>query len=325
MQLKSIINHTVNIAYSCDENYIQHTGISIISLLENNKDIEKITIYFIEKDVKESSIKLLNDIVNSYNRDFIVIPFNKLCSALDISSIGRHIETVYAKLFFGNITDVEKILYLDSDTIVNGSIKHIWQINLKHNYFGCVKTTTRNRMQVLGMKMNDDFYNDGVALVNTKKLREDNMEKKFLDFIGLFNGNPPVLSEGTINKVCQFKILSLHPKYNYSPIFFMFSNYQLSILTEGSNYYTNKELDEARSEPIIIHYLTGWYNRPWYKNCTHPLAEIYLYYKSISPWKDVPLSYKELNNKAKRMKIIYKLIPLRLILLIKSVRQLANS
>ena len=104
----------LNIAYSCNDAYVPHTGISIISLLENNKSFENINIYFIEKDVKQDSINLLESVVKCYNRNFIVVPFNEIASKLKVNTLGRHIETVYAKLFFVNLIGIDKILYLDS-------------------------------------------------------------------------------------------------------------------------------------------------------------------------------------------------------------------
>ena len=103
----------MNIAYSCDEMYIPQTGISILSLLENNKEIDHINIYFIEKEVSNISINLLEELVKSYGRKLIVISFNELCIDLKINNLGRHIETVYAKLFFSSILEINKIIYID--------------------------------------------------------------------------------------------------------------------------------------------------------------------------------------------------------------------
>lgn len=58
----------VNIAYSFDDNYAQHAGCSLISLLENNKDIEEIDIYIIDAKIgKENKTKIIH-IANKYGR-----------------------------------------------------------------------------------------------------------------------------------------------------------------------------------------------------------------------------------------------------------------
>lgn len=311
-----MINKTVNVAYSCNEAYIQHTGISIISLLENNKDIKDLCIYFISKDVSEESIKILKAIVSDYtNSRFIVIPFEQICARLEISNVGRHIETIYAKLFFGNIKGVDKIYYLDSDVIINGSIIDVWNINLGSNFYGCVKITTKDYCKELGLFEKDDFFNDGVALVNVRSLREENMEEKFLAFIDKYKGNPPVLSEGTINVVCKNRIMAIKPKYNLSSGFLMFKNSDLrKIARQEDTFYTDKELEEAKADPVVIHYLTGWYKRPWEIGCTHPLKGYYEKYKAMSPWKNEPLKPKELPIKLRIIKTLYQIFPVDVVL-----------
>jgi len=310
----------MNIAYSCDERYIQHTGISMISLFENNKDAQEINIYFIAKNVSEKSINQLQNIVNDYNRKLIVIPFAKLCSKLNNVHIGRHIETIYAKVFFGNIQNVDKIFYLDSDTIICDSLLPLWEKNMDGFYFGCVKTITKDPCKALGISERDDFFNDGVALINTKALREGKMEDKFLRYIADYDGNPPFLSEGTINVVCKGKILPIEPKYNLLSGFLMFKNDDLrKVARQQSDFYSDKELNSAKNSPVVIHYLTGWYKRPWEEGCSHPLREYYHKYKAKSPWSEQPLIYRSIPFKIRLLKVVFNNLPIRFVLFIRRV------
>lgn len=306
----------MKIAYACDNNYISHTGISIQSLLANNTDIEELIIYLISVNISNDNINRINSIVHDYKRELIVIPFKNLCPNLKLSSVGRHIETVYAKLFFGNLEDVDKIIYLDSDVIINGSLKEMWGIELGDNYFGLVKTVTKDYSLQLGLTESDPFFNDGVAIVNAKLLREDKMESKFLNFIDLHRGNPPVLSEGTINVVCKGRIKTIHPKFNFGSALLMYKNHSLNVLSNEKVFYPSTILDEARSQPIVIHYLAGWYKRPWESGCTHPLKHKYLEIKAKSLWKDEPLKDKRLPVKLKFLKLVSLIFPIELVKLL---------
>ena len=58
----------MNIVYSSDDNYAQHTGVSIISLLENNKHFNEINIYIVDNDIKNENKIKLNNIANRYKR-----------------------------------------------------------------------------------------------------------------------------------------------------------------------------------------------------------------------------------------------------------------
>ena len=50
-----INNDTLNVVYSTDDNYAQHTGVSIISLLDNNRHFLNIEIYIIDNNISSEN------------------------------------------------------------------------------------------------------------------------------------------------------------------------------------------------------------------------------------------------------------------------------
>jgi lipopolysaccharide biosynthesis glycosyltransferase len=298
--------NTINVAYSCNEAYIQHTGISLLSLLENNRIVPGLNIYFIEKDVSESSLKLLKNLAEKYSRNLTIISFYELCCDLKIRTAGRHIETVYSKLFFSRIEGIEKILYIDSDTIINSSLDGLWRIDLGNNLMAGVETYSVNYKTDLNLSRSDKFINDGVVLLNLKELRLQNTEEKFIDCIREYDGDPPVLSEGVINKVCKGKILILDPKYNLMSGLLQYKGNRFANM---DTYYDLNSICDAVSQPVIIHYLSAFYNRPWNINCTHPLKGVYLDFKNRSYWKDVPFEKSKLPLRIRLIKLAYIILP----------------
>ena len=47
----------MNIAYSCNDYYVPQTGISMISLFENNKEVDDICVYLISKDISKENVE----------------------------------------------------------------------------------------------------------------------------------------------------------------------------------------------------------------------------------------------------------------------------
>ena len=313
----------LNVAYSCNEVYIEHTGISILSLLENNKEeFDLINIYFIGKNVTTSSINKLKDIALVYNAKLIYLDFDVLCSELNINALGRHIETVYSKLFFCDILNIDKILYVDSDTIINASLSDFWNVELDNYVVAGVSTPTIGSKKQLCLSESDTFINDGVVLMNLKKLREENYKGKFLECIASYGGDPPVLSEGVINKVCQGKIKIVNPE------FYLMSGlitYKHSKFNGVRNFYSKQELQNAIKNPVIIHYLAGFYNRPWNKDCKHPMKDKFLYYKSKTIWKDVELKSSNLPKRIKLIGWLYKYLPADLVESIRNIKNYAKK
>ena len=301
------MNH-LKVAYSCDNGYIMQTGISMLSLFENNKDFEQITIYLVAKNISEDNIAALNRLCKKYDRTLKVVQFNQIAYDLKLSSTGRHIATVYAKIFFSRIEGLDKILYIDSDTVIDGSLRGIWSTNLDGYYMGMVETYTGDRAKIsLKMSTKAFFFNDGVALCNVSFCRENNLIPKCIDLINAYDGMPPVLSEGVLNKICENKIYPISPRYNMMSGLYQLIKLDLGYV-ETKLHYSQRDLMESVNAPVIIHYLSGFYNRPWNKSCTHPLKKKYEIYKQWSDWRDCPQFESELPLKIKLIGFMLKLL-----------------
>ena len=277
----------------------------MISLCENNKDADDIVIYFIGVDVSEVNINSLRNIADQYKRKFVYIPFDSIAYDLNISAIGRHIKTIYTKVFFSRIEGLDKIIYLDSDTIVNGSLKPLWDDDISKVYMGVVQTCTKAN-KALGMPDEMPFFNDGMAIVNVDFCRENGLIQKVLDVVKYYNGNPPVLSEGALNKVCMGNVKYISPRWNMMAGVLYFGLLNIKKLQESLDQYSLEDLSESCKSPVVIHYLTAFYNRPWFTPCTHPYKDRYYYYQSLSPWKDVKPTLKPLPLRIKAIDYCYR-------------------
>lgn len=297
----------MNIAYACNDGYIMQTGISLISLFENNRHFDEIKLYMISCGISQEYLLVIESICKKYGRDIEIINFKDIAYDLIISDTGRHLETIYAKMFFERIPGVERMIYIDSDTIIAGRLDGMWNQDMSGYYMGMVQTNTgRKAKPLLNIPQDSPFFNDGMAMVNVDYCRENGLIDKCLQLIAQFNGNPPVLSEGCLNKVCQGHILKLSPRYNMMAGIYQMIGLDLDYSVEVLGYERN-DIEESYKNPVIIHFLSGFYNRPWVKNCTHPLRGEFFKYKEISPWKDTPLSDSKLPF---RIRVLGKLMDL---------------
>lgn len=295
----------MNVAYSCNDYYIPQTGISIISLCENNKAVDDLVIYFIGKDVSHDNIQILRRLTENYNRKFVYVDFDSIAYDLKISAIGRHIETIYTKIFFTRIEGVDKMIYLDSDIVVNGSLQSLWDDDLSDVYMGAVQTFSKVRSK-LGISESEPFFNDGMAIVNVDYCRKNNLTEKVLRVVDEFDGNPPTLSEGALNKVCLGHVKYISLKWNCMAGLLYFGRLNLKFLASQLDQYTISDLKESVENPVCIHYLTAFYNRPWFYPCSNPYKDVYFKYQSMSPWHNEKPQYKPLPIRLRLIDLCYK-------------------
>lgn len=284
----------MNIAYSCNDSYVPQTGISMISLFENNKNVVDICVYLISKDISSSNVAQLRTICDNYERKLIVVEFDDLAYDLKISSTGRHIATIYAKVFFSRIQGLDKIIYFDSDTLIVGGLQELWNMPLEECYMGVVETFPSRFTSELGLPIDAPFFNDGMAICNVDYCRKKDLIGQVLKVVDEFKGNPPTLSEGALNKVCFGKVRYISPKYNLMAGVLYMCTHNIEYTARFFHSYSKEELEDACVHPIMIHYLTAFYNRPWFTPCAHPYKSEYFKYKAMSPWQDVPTEYHPL-------------------------------
>lgn len=297
----------ISVIYSTDDNYAMHAGISIISLFSNNKEFEEIDVYIIDNNISVDNKKKLKDISLKFNRRLIFIPFDKFC--IGLNNDDDFYSAAYGRLFLARLNNLDKVLYLDCDTVINESLNKLWSIDI-NKYFvaGVQDNPAKYAVDIIGMDDNDRYLNSGVLLINLKKFREFNVEEKMLKFIEDYLGKVPHHDQGVINGVCKGKILIIDPKYNSMPQFWQFNTKQIKKLYNIKNYYNQRQVDEAVNNPVIIHYINKFYGRPWFEKCDHPMKELYLNYLIESPWT-LRLEKVNIDYKVAIRKFIYKYFP----------------
>lgn len=268
--------NNLNVLYATDSNYAPHAAASIYSLLNNNKDFENITIYIIDDNISKECKDKFEDLISGFtNANLIFCPFENLKPKLRIKETW-YAMVGYARLMLSEITDAEKILYIDCDTIINGSLRELWETDMEGYCIGGVQDNPAlYALEAIGMDDNDRYINGGVLLINLKKWRDDNIEEKIIQMIKDHNGFVLHHDQGIVNGVCKNSIKILHPKFNTMSQFFLMNAKQIKSLYDIKNYYTQDELDDATKNPVIIHYINKFYNRPWFRSCSHPLKELY--------------------------------------------------
>lgn len=300
-------NENLVVLYSTDENYARHAATSIYTLLENNTSFKKIKIYIISNNLLQETKNKFLHIANEYNREVGFINLEDLVEGFEKNN--NYPISSYARLLIEDIIEEDKILYIDCDTIILDSVKSMWQIDLQENLVAGVQDTLPSYLlTAININENCRYINAGILLINLKKWREENFKQQVYDFLKIKKGNVVHHDQGIINHICNGKIKILEPKYNVMPEIIMYNEKQIKKLYRLQNYYSDKELQDAKENPVIIHFISKFYNRPWNKKCTHPYKDLYLAALSKTGFS-TKLENKELPKKVKLRKKIYEIFP----------------
>lgn len=280
------LNH-LNITLASDENYAEFVGVVIVSLLTNNKWAERITVHLLSNGISDTTLSKLKTLMPAERGELSVYPIDNLQSRLGIKVPNTIAITSYARLFLPQLlpNDVERVLYVDCDTVVADSVQSLYQTSLTDDDWvaGVLDTLPDDEAKVkIGIKSGASYFNAGVLLINLAAWREFDVTSRCLNFLLAHNGTVHHHDQGIINAVCDGHKVTVHPRFNATSNYYSHP-YRL-LLSTNEPFYTEQEFLEARESPAILHFTEGFYNRPWIANSLHPLREVWHKYHRLTPW-----------------------------------------
>ncbi len=300
----------MDVLYTCDNNYVWLMGISAISLFENNKEIKELNIYLLGEKISVENKKVLSDIAKKYGRRIIVIDVPQL-DIPDALVSSRWPISAFTRLYSGELLpkDLDKVLYLDCDTIINGSLSELETWDVSDDVFWGVKDCIGQEYKKnIGIDENGLYVNAGVLLINLSKLRNIPIKERLSMYMLKYEKIINYADQDVLNGAFNSKIGVLPPQYDVMTIAVTYSYKDIIRLRKPTNYYDEKELKKAIENPILIHYTTNMLIvRPWFSNTNHPLANVFRTYLEMSPWKDREMTRKLfLTKESKIIRIIEK-------------------
>lgn len=277
----------MNVVYASNDGYARHLGVSLYSLLEHNKEADKIHVSILSMGLSEENKNRLIGIGAQFVREVIVIELGDLKERFSYKvDTGGFDLSIMARLFVGEVLPEteERVLYLDCDTVVNSSLKRLWEMDLESNMVGAVMEPTIYPAvkESIGLLPEEPYFNSGVLLIDLTRWRKEQAQKLLLDFYSSRGGKLFAGDQDTINGALKGRIKPLPPRYNF------FTNYRYfrySHLTKLSPVYqtiTKKSFQEAKKHPVILHYMGD--ERPWKRGNLNHYRTVYDHYLSLTPW-----------------------------------------
>lgn len=275
----------MDIVCSTDCNYIQHCGVLITSVFENNKD-ENVCFHILTDSIDEKYAKILKQIADSYKQQIVFYYIDK-SSLKDcpIRENDRLSIATYFRILIPNILpqSINKVIYLDCDIVVRGKLVELWNNNIDNVAIGCVIdgcSALKEHYQRLCYDQKYGYFNAGMLLMNLQYWRKNEIVKRVLEYINMYPEKLLLWDQDALNFILKDKKVYLPLQYNVQESFF---------LKKNTVYNCNEsELETAIFNPIIVHY-TGI--KPWYKECIMPYAEEYIKYKRLTIWRDIALPH----------------------------------
>ena len=244
----------IHIAMCIDMNFNFPTLVSMISALENNNNLKNIIIYHLlfSSEVDNSTIQIFESLKEKYETKINYYFVNTEKFRYSREWVGGT-KTIYYKLLLPQIfQDLDRIIYLDADTLIFKDLYEMFNLPFEDNYI--LGYPFHDVYKIDNFVKNATIYiNGGVLLFNIPKILQDKKDTELIDFTIKNNDNLWFLEQDALNVVLFPKIGIFPLKYGI----YMYGNvdsFEKSIQIRIRFKLNRTEVIEAIKDPSVVHF-----------------------------------------------------------------------
>lgn len=244
-----------------DQAYQEQVSTAIKSILYYNKNVK---IYVFNQGLSDEWFRDFNDLAEQLDSELVNISLEQVTISPEWLTQDHISSAAYARYFIPQFVAEERVLYLDSDLVVNRDLQPLFDIPLEGKLVAAVGDA------------GGYGFNSGVLLIDNRAWKERQLQEIFIKetdrIMGLvqsgqmedFNGDQTVL-----NHVLAQDWLPLDKIYNLQV------GHDLVAFYSGWNGHF--ELDQ---EPLIIHYTT--FRKPWNSEVSYRYRQLWWDFQALS-------------------------------------------
>ncbi len=277
---------SLHISYGTDKNFIYGVGISIASILLNNKETHFHFHVFTDVLSEENEALFRALLLNTQSKLTFYIIDQYEFNQLPLPSKAWSPAIYYRLLIISFLSrEIDNLLYLDADIICKGSLDGLKKLEFNDDiYVYAVKDkfhTEKDQLPIGKAK----YFNSGFLYLSTKRLMLNNIPEKVISLVKENNFTHP--DQDALNILLNDKVSNISDKYNYI--------FSLDWYINGSI----KEENRITEDVVFIHFVG--LSKPFH-NWISGYQELKYFDqpRAASPWKSVPLlaprGYKQVSR-----------------------------
>lgn len=238
----------IKVAVTINENYIYPLKVMLYSLFSTQK--EPVTVFLIHSSIAAEKVEMLKAFCCSYGALLIEVPVSG--ELFEKAPVMQHFskEMYYRLLCPWILPEEERVLYLDSDIIINASLSDFYHMDLAGAAMAAVRErfTGMDDINRLGLKPDTVYVNSGVLLMDLRKMRKEMNTEEFWQVLRMREEKLLFPDQDLINIMWEGKMKYVEDSYNLNVNVLYLKEY---LMTRA----------QKKSAFKIMHYIGP--NKPW--------------------------------------------------------------
>lgn len=262
--------HPINLLVTLNSGYLHQLNVMLHSVVRSNPG-EQFQVYVLHSSLTDEELDKTRAVLGAGN-DLISVPVHD--TGLESApTTDRYPVEMYYRIFAAKYLpqELERILYLDPDIIVKGSLRELYEMPMERYLFAAASHVHKLMTQInalrLDMEENEPYINSGLLLMNLKRLREIQREDAVFDYIEKHKNRLILPDQDVISGLYGGEIQPLNPYvYNMTERIF-------ALHPESDAWL---DLPWVEKNTVILHYCGR--NKPWK---TGYIGVLDSYYKEV--------------------------------------------
>ena len=245
----------MNILYCIDDAYLAQAAVSLSSVLKSNPVAHiNVTIAGLGLE-KGRAAGLFTPLLKRHPRCRIAIHDLNTEMFAGLPVTPRFSKSVYTRILLDRFMgpEVERVLYLDADTIVQADLLLLWEMDLKGKTIGAAPDHFRLENEVIGSADDEPYFNSGVIFFDMTAWRAKGYEQKVLNYLAREGHKLPWMDQDALNVILRGDVLFIDIGWNFQP--------RCADVPAVFLGLSKRQYDSLRSKPYIVHYTTSV--KPW--------------------------------------------------------------
>jgi len=278
----------IPLMFCFDNNYVIPAAVAFYSMLKNCSKEYYYKLYILHTDITKTNQEKLIENVKEFS-DFSELIFINMEHKFEdlwntIGEKGHFSKEVMYKVLVASIfPDYDKIIVSDVDVVfLNDISQSYFMLDTSEDYY-LAGIKMIGKMKWYLEQLSDKFSHEeieklngfcgGYIVFNLKKIREDNMEEKFIKCFETEGHRINQMEQDVLNLCCYPKTKRLPLKYLACS--YMWDEYKTENDKETDIHYEKVEIEDAMTNTVQLHYATS--KKPW-KNVDCTKADIWFKY-----------------------------------------------
>lgn len=282
--------NNVAIALAADDFYVPYVAAVLASIKDHASPKNNYDIFILTKNINADNRRRLQDILSANsNMSLRFVKMGHYEARFSRLFTRGHftVETWFRLILPELLVDYTKILYIDSDLIVNADLAELYRTDVKgyllaacHDadtaglYNGFEPHKKDYMDNVLKIKNPYEYFQAGVILFNLDEFRKTYSTDEMLKFAASYDWQ--LLDQDVLNYLAQGRVKNIDMSWN---VMFDWNGIRASDIISRAPKRLSDEYSRAHASPKIIHYAGP--DKPWHQP-TSDYAEVFWKYARMT-------------------------------------------